>query len=65
MPLYTVRCPGCGHTLEDVLCTYTEAQSKQCTKCGQHIMKIVPTACATVWACDTDFSSSKKTVKGG
>ena len=64
MPLYTVRCPGCSHTLEDILCTYTEAQSKQCPHCGKCVMEIMPARCATVWACDTDFSSSKKTVKG-
>jgi hypothetical protein len=64
MPLYTVRCPGCSHTLEDILCTYSEAQSKQCTKCGKHVMHIVPVTCATVWSGDTDFSSSKKSRKG-
>jgi predicted nucleic acid-binding Zn ribbon protein len=63
MPLYTVRCPGCGHTLEDVLCTFTEAQTQRCTKCEIRVMEIVPTRCATIWACDTSFSESKKTVK--
>jgi predicted nucleic acid-binding Zn ribbon protein len=64
MPLYTVWCPGCGHTLEDILCTYVEAKSKQCEQCEEHVMEIVPAKCSVVWACDTSFSESKKVVKG-
>lgn len=64
MPLFTVCCPSCAYTLDDMLCTYVEAQSKECPKC-KHIMKIVPQTGCVIWACDTTFSASKKSTKEG
>ena len=61
MPVFNFKCPSCDYILEDVLCTYVEAQGKVCTKCKQRVMKIVPNGTPAVsWRGDTDFSASKK-----
>lgn len=62
MPLYSFLCHSCTRTLDDILCTYEEAQQQHCPECDQ-LMKLKPSVFGTVWNCDTEFSSSKKVIK--
>ena len=64
MPLYALRCNGCGYVMDDVLCPYTEAINKTCTKCGQHAMKVIPPKSVSVqWRTDTGTTSKGRETK--
>ncbi len=47
MPLYSYRCPGCGHTLEELTPLNTPRENPTCALCG-HRMNREATAASFV-----------------